>query len=334
MKSLGIKGTELFLRIPMAGSMVSDAVYSRYLQKKADKINGLMSCCGQHASFIFLSDVHWGANRKKSPEMVNYMISHTHVRKVVFGGDFVTHSDPDKHAAIRLGNDFMKKMDFAKGKIYCLTGNHDDNSYEQVNSEAVLTDEEIVNILSGTEYDYPINGQDACNYYFDCEEEKTRYLCLNTAKKHHSDEQIQFIIKALASAPWGWHIVAAAHIWMEWNGSKYVRNAQTEEIIDLLDAYNVRKSWKNTEWKDAGAYIACLVGGHIHNDFCTVTPGGGIPVLLFDCDAAGKTYSCCPPVEGLPSEQCMTAIVLDYMHKKGYAVRIGRGTDVEFRLSL
>lgn len=58
-------------------------------------------------SFLFISDVHWGANQRKSPKMIKSFVGSTNLRNVFFGWDFITYSDTNKSAMIKLGQDFM-----------------------------------------------------------------------------------------------------------------------------------------------------------------------------------------------------------------------------------
>ena len=225
-------------------------------------------------------------------------------------------------------------MSFLGTKLYCMAGNHDDNSYEQSNPEAIFNNTELAEVVFSVRHSNTTHTYNLFNYFFDSDKEEIRYLVLDTSKRQRDDQQIAFIIQSISSVKQDWSIVVLSHIWGEWSPGEmtYKPNRQTEEIMQIFDAYNERQSINDFEFTCAKGKIVLLIGGHIHKDFFFHT-NGGIPVLLLDSDSNIKSCNrLYPPVKGLPSEQCITSILIDVQNNTGYAIRLGRGRDFCFEL--
>ena len=73
---------------------------------------------------------------------------------------------------ISLGNDFVNRMNFCKD-FYCTIGNHDYNSYEQLNSKAIMSANEVSNILFRQSCNKKqMWSEHGFDYYFDVVTEK------------------------------------------------------------------------------------------------------------------------------------------------------------------
>ena len=169
-----------------------------------------------------------------------------------------------------------------------------------------------------------INYFTAFDYYFDCEAEETRYLCLDTTKRERKKKQEQFLYDTLRSTPETYHIVLIAHIWLEWDMSNkvYLPNKQTSAMFDIFREFNMERG-----------QIVLILGGHIHKDFITFEYAGGIPLVLSDCDAIYKSCNrFYPPKEGSPLEQRLNCVILDYEKDMYHFIRIGRGQNVSFKI--
>lgn len=300
--------------------------YVDYCGKKADVINQLWSQMDEKDGFIFFCDTHWGANCKKSQQIIEYLISSTPMDKVVWGGDVITHSDSNRESMMRLGKQFRESFS-AVEKFYCIIGNHDNNSYEQTNPKAIFSFSEVHDFLYNSGK-YTQRDSHFFDYYFDCKEEKTRYICLDTSQREKDADQELFLCETLLHTPERYHIVIMAHIWLEWEpvGRTYIPNEQTNKMFELFRKFNARGKWEKYDFSRSSAKIVLLLGGHIHNDFVTFDYAGGIPIVLSDCDAM---YKSCnrryPPQKGFPSEQCVNCVILDYTNEKFYFIRVGRG---------
>ena len=292
------------INIPILGAFIKKTVYYLLLNNSIHQINN-----SKGFKFLFFTDSHWGANKRNSPNIIKTIINKCNIDTIVFGGDFITHSDSDKNRMIELGNDFFASINCNGAIVYPVLGNHDDNSYEQTNQKAILTNNEILKILN-ININNIIKDEDF-NYYFDNEEYKIRFLLLNTADRLHKDSQIEFIINSLTSLKQGFNVVAAAHIWYEYdlNLKKYILNSKTEEIISIFDAYNKREKSVDYDFSNSDGRIVMITGGHIHNSFSSVTDSG-IPIILFDSDSDEKSYSG-RSINGTPFEQCVSVIIID-----------------------
>lgn len=175
--------------------------YKDYLLKKAGDINSILkNCSDDRAAFIFFSDTHWSANRKNSIQCLNFLLEHTPINKVFFGGDAITDSFATKTEAVNSLKSFRESFAFVRN-FYCLRGNHDDNSYEQKNSEAILSGEEIRNFLFNTSEVQIVYSQNSFDFYFDCVSEKSRYICLDTSNNVRNNFQENFIYESVMYTP-------------------------------------------------------------------------------------------------------------------------------------
>ena len=78
-------------------------------------------------SFIFVTDVHWIGNKKKSNYLIDYVRKRLSIEKVIFGGD-VIQSGNNKYVATQELVEYSEEFfsTFGKNAIWC-QGNHDGN---------------------------------------------------------------------------------------------------------------------------------------------------------------------------------------------------------------
>lgn len=300
------------------------AIYKKYVSLYRDKgklpgcycnylrrIENTITSKDSNASFIFISDMHWGKNDRLTPLIVKHIINHTGVKRVFTGGDVITHSDESKEAMQSLWDDFNAAFSFAEPYFYQIRGNHDDNSYQQKNLSAVLCKEEILTKQTVGNAERFGNG---FSFYVEDEEKKTTYLCLDTGKQFLEEDDYDSIAKVLKLIPPDWHIVVLSHIVVEWINFKYQSRPYIQRLLDLFDEHNSMNVSK----------IELILAGHVHNDFYTTTTGG-IPIITVGADAYG--VACGKYKKSLKhyDEQCVTIIMLDYENRKCYGTRIGRG---------
>lgn len=300
--------------------IISPVVYYFYVRRKITKIR--KEFCPSEPSFIFFTDAHWGANRKKSTYIIRRLLKETPIDKVFFGGDFMTHVEPTKDEAMKLAVKFMEDFSFVEQGFYCIYGNHDDNSYDQKNLKAILTKADLEKILisrlNNSSEHFSFN--DAFTYYFDNIIEKCRYIVLNTANRYSSPQEISFIVSAL-NVPVGFKIIVLSHIMLEWNGRDYVTTNQTDFLFDLFDCYNNRVCKNDFCFTNARGRIVLLVGGHVHNDTLKYTTGG-IPIIICNADCDKKACGC-KHYEFHPKEQCVTVFCFNQQGELNI-IRIGK----------
>ncbi len=242
------------------------------------------------SAFLFFTDAHWGENDKISPAIMKYLVERTGMDKIFFCGDFITHSDTSKDRMKYLAQDFSRQFCIEGCAFYPLFGNHDDNSYEQSNSEAVfsMTELEEVYHVTGTTSTYESGTY---YYYVDDEHYRIRYICLNTAGQKYIDhKQMKFVVSSLMRAKPCSRIIIFGHIWLEWdrNARKYFPNPKTGMLLNLFDAFNARRRFGKYDFSACTSRIILVMGGHIHNEYMTFT-AGGIPVILNDSDSLAKS---------------------------------------------
>lgn len=279
-------------------------------------------------AFLFFTDSHWGANEKKSPKIIKKITKRTGIENVFFGGDIVTHSDVSKDKMVELYNDFIDRFKSSQYSFFPIIGNHDLNSFDQSNENAVFSINEIEHLYE--EFFRKISKRsENFNYYVDDEVNQIRFLCLNTIGKKYIDEnQKRFIVQALYSTKKNYNIIVISHIWVEWSieNNCYYSNEKINELLEIFDSFNLRKKHPLYDFSDCSSKIILLLGGHIHNNYYTET-NAGIPVVLCDCDSINKTYSEPRIISNLPNDQSVHAIIISLQNRKIHVVNIGRGKE-------
>lgn len=318
--------------------------FREHLKAKEKQINdAIASVEGDYAVFGFFTDSHWGKNQKNTPALINHIIHYTPVQDVVFGGDVITSSFKDPDDAFKLGQDFRHAFDTLQCNMYYLYGNHDNNSDGHPTETNIhLSDERV--------YSYLQQGMAPCNYrgffnfYYDREECKTRFICLDTGRFYYSQlrgniiETAKFLIESLKSTPEGWRIVMLSHIWCHLRATEpqgpffpdYMR-----QFNKILDNYNEGTSgvFKYNEdsleydFTNVSSKIICCIGGHCHLDLSMPT-NDGIPVIMTATDSA-LTLNGEVAAEGTIDEQVVSVFVIDYAKRIINLIRIGRGNDNE-----
>lgn len=302
---------------------ISPFVYRLYVDKKIKEINSEFNTKDVLASFIFITDIHWGANAKQSPWLVKKILQKTSVNKVIFGGDYITSSESNKNKAIKYGLKVLNKFKFSKNDLFCNFGNHDDNSYMQDFNNEILCDEEISKVLfnkttAEVKYCTPFT------YYFDSEKEHIRYLFINTGKRNLSEKEFSFVATALSTTLENYKVIVLGHIWVEWNGTTHVPNDETGRLIEMFNAYNNRKKYGKYDFYNVKGTILLIGGGHIHNDRVIYTDSC-IPIITTNSDAWEKACGKDLIERFTPSEQCFDIFLIENEQIK--IIRVGHGCD-------
>ena len=293
-------------------------------------------------SYVFFTDAHWGRNQKHSPAIIKHIVDYSPIYQVLFGGDANTSHTKNIQETIDIGNQFHDAFSFLGSKLYCLFGNHDDNSTGQPSlTERHLSEEQVYAYLQSQMTN--VHYWDYYNFFYDDSISKTRFICMDTGRLHvkafrgATIKTAKFVIECLSAVPDGWHIVAASHIWAnlksfetgEMQESTYVR-----PIIDILENYNMRKksSFKyggetiDYDFTHAGATIEYCIGGHTHSDGVVMSEKG-LPLIIVTCDGQQEVAGGAPYKTGTVDEQCVTIVVNNYRDRKVQIYHIGRGND-------
>lgn len=81
-----------------------------------------------------------------------------------------------------LAKDFVNKFSTDKAIVFPIIGNHDDNSYQQSNINAIFSIEEVEKMMNFNYKEY-VKHIDSFVYYYDNVSERIRYICLNTSRQ-------------------------------------------------------------------------------------------------------------------------------------------------------
>lgn len=303
---------------------------------------------GEYMSYVFFTDAHWyRGNQKHSPAIIKHIVDYTSIQQVLFGGDVITSSSVSKKEALEEGNQFRQAFSFLGSRLYCLFGNHDDNSCGQATMEdRHLSEEQVYSYLQSQMTN--VQYWDYYNYYYDDPVSKTRFICLDTGRWYEvvlrgsTFKTAKFVVDCLSSVPDGWHIIAASHIW---SNLKSFETGVTQEsvyvrpIIEILENYNNRLggafSYEGDtltyDFTNVGAMIEYCIGGHTHSD-AIVFSKGGLPLITITSDGQIEVAGGAPYQTGTINEQCVTIVVNDYKNRKVIIYHIGRGEDVSVNM--
>ncbi len=313
--------------------------WQTHLAEKADKIRLAMEAAGrQKSAFLWYTDAHWAnGSSHRSPGILRYLIRHTPMNKVNFGGDILGDSLLASRADMAYLYDWRAAIRGLPNH-HSVIGNHDDFKSDEVTYEdGGFT---YAFLLAAEESADMVAGGDFC-YYIDNPCEQTRYLYLDTGCYSVSD--FPWLIEALGGVPDGWHIVVISHIWFQYTDAAAptvgAMNPYAENVLSLLDAYNARESGSLTaangvaypyDFTTAAGHVAFCIGGHSHCQH-TLASAGGIPVILTPPDAnqvrGEDTYT-----TGTVTEASVCGVVADYKNQKISLIFVGRGTDAEIAL--
>lgn len=258
-------------------------------------------------SFAFISDTHWGANAKHSPDLLNYICNHTNLNKIVHGGDHTINSLSDIRGFV---NAIEKPVDY----IPCV-GNHEFDSNLQ------FTDAEIWSCgFKRSENIYKYN--DGFNYCYDDEFQKVRFIVLN----YNDPDCVTYLETHASELDSSWTIVIVCHEY--WGDRQSTSDPVTPSAIGtaIVDAID-----ENAEvWQ---ATVALFLVGHIHQDKDTTT-STGVPIVSINCDAYedGQSFNWggYKMTLGTTTEQCFDLVNIDTANKVIYMTRVGAGSDRQF----
>lgn len=336
-------GSKKDLSIISDPGLIVPEYYIEMLSEKEDLANDVIYRAGKdQASFVFFTDAHWGQNSHRSPALIQHIINNTPITRVIFGGDVITTSTSTIEEALEIGRSFERSFSFLGNNLFCLYGNHDNNSDGQVDqSELHLTEQQVYSFLQ-SQMDN-VNYWDYYNYYFDDTISKTRYVCLDTGRFYYkqfrdaSAKTADFLVEVLNSVPHGWHIILSSHLWCGLQIVEGVKecflSSYIKPFITVADDYNARKAGVFKYGNEAIAYdfskvdskIEFCIGGHNHRDGL-VYSDGGIPIVIVTTDS-WRTINGEVAKDGTVSEQAVTIVVADYLTRKLNLFRIGRGED-------
>lgn len=103
--------------------------WDRYLEERLPVVKERCeACAAAGGSFIFITDVHWASNTKKSPELMQAVMEQAGIDKVFCAGDLInSHSTETGHADALASMTACMDAMLAIPKFYVMRGNHDSN---------------------------------------------------------------------------------------------------------------------------------------------------------------------------------------------------------------
>lgn len=278
-------------------------------------------------SFVFITDVHWAANKQHSPGLIKRIMEQTSVSTVICGGDIINSHAASKEAACAELNDFAHAItEIPCYEYFAVFGNHDDNSNQNSSDIAAqFTKAEQYNLMYSPFAnadnvhwiwdDDPTIFTEAVvknDYYVDHARTRTRYICLDW-NNPVSAKRTAWVTGILARND-GFRVIIIYH-------GFYAGESLTPEHDGWLSVF---EPYKNK--------IVAMFSGHAHVDGVVDCYGdGSTPVIVTSCDTFREDRM----TPGTLDEQCFDVAVIDYTNSVIKLTRIGRGSDrtVNFTLS-
>lgn len=316
--------------------------YDNYLPGKIETVRDRMKTVGAHGdTFVFVTDTHWGNNRKHSPALVRSVVAQSQIQKVVHGGDVPSayQTEAQMYEAVR-GD--VEAWNYAVGdKLYRIIGNHDihatDGTDQSNPTYYELTKGEVYGLLmKGQENRVNYNSADleGMYYYFDNRAQKIRYICLNNfetpANAYMSNYQVSWVGDRLLELENGWSVVFIGHASIiQAQNPAYASYANIRGLITALaNKTTFTTSYSRTfDFTNKDTNVVGYFCGHHHKDAINVVDNVTYVITtcdgLFQDDGYGR-------VMNTVNEQAFDVISIDTANKHVYLTRIGAGADREF----
>lgn len=288
------------------------------IDSKSADINSNTESVGVNGvSFAFCTDLHWENNVKRIGTLLSGVRDRTNIKYCIVGGDLI--NGGVKNNAVANIKECMNELYGSGLDIFCVRGNHDDNSIPAGNT--LITDEEFYSICQSRLPNGAVYG-DYAYFYFDDTVTRTRYIFLDSGVENTplSTEQSEFLESALQSTEEGWHIIVTWHIVYKlasgtWSSVPLdlTPSAFSTSVFAILDDHN----------NNSDSTVEAIIGGHCHCDKNYET-SGGIPIVLVDT-ASKNPLDGGTATTGTASETAFDVISIDYINKVIKCTRIGRG---------
>ncbi|HAB94165.1 MAG TPA: hypothetical protein DCF49_05310 [Lachnospiraceae bacterium] len=287
---------------------------------------------GSGTRFVFITDTHLrGAdglmhNDCHSPALMAYLHDHANIGLAFFGGDSTTSGYDTQDKAVKDLMLFREVFSPVWDWMHSIFGNHDygaiDSSIAQLNKSTLynllIRDKETMYKAVN-----PVYG----SYVIDDVGGKVRFICLNCNEGNNYNQQKNFFCQSMLDAPTGWTIVFITHfsLYKQTDDSLIIHEklTNTNSVIPAIEAYNARQTYGTFDFTNAGAEVACVIGGHDHFDGMVKTEGG-VPVISVTCD---RFYGYTERVLGTTAEQAFDVVDIDTSAKSISLTRIGYGSD-------
>lgn len=299
--------------------------WSTYMNTKDSEItNQVLSAGANGDSFVFVTDVHWAGNAKKSPALIKHIINKTPVEMCVFGGDIL--DMPTSHeSAVDTLSSWRNAVDFAD--IFTIRGNHDGNTEGGDYTNQITDGEFYAMFTKQAEKHTNTNGN--LFYCVDNDSQKIRYIFLDTKHPDSAvmeDSQVNWMKQRVNELESGWNVVVFMHQLF----SPKVAATDTDGILTIDGNGTKVINALNSIYDSANATIVAIIAGHCHRDYSVVSDKG-YPCIATTCDAVyGSAYwdnVLNNRAKGNTSEQAFDVFTIDTDNRTIKAKRIGAGSD-------
>lgn len=306
-----------------------------YLGNKIQRINELLkAAAGNGDAFVFISDLHWSLNAKKSPALLKYIKNNTHIKQLFCGGDMGDSKSTNPNGWYNVGTIIRDTWGY---DAHYVMGNHE---YLGALNGEVETDDELYYAFRMYADNEVVGNAKRHYYYVNNDKQKIRYVFLNkyaesTDSGDHAGigyerDQVNWLTNTALAVEAGWTIIIITHnIFNTVIDSNYSVTTSvpsgSQPIYDAIASYS------------GNGTIAAVICGHAHLDHITTI--GSVPCLITTCDknkdgGEATTYPQFNAIwearsDGSINEQAFDVMVLDKTNRKVTAVRIGYPSTVE-----
>lgn len=334
-------------------SIAQDEIPKYFVKQLSEKINHIDEYSRKGASFVFITDTHVSSNQMKSPQLVRYVIDNSKIRNVIWGGDAIHYLKDDIEKQWKRQLAFDSVLNNACD-YYKVRGNHDFTFFksEKHFKGLSLSNEETADLLlknCPAKLHRNANEKGACYYYFDDNENKLRFIVLDTTDSVPNiatsdgnilgvhETQLRWLAdSAISTTPKRFSLVIVSHVPIAdkriWFYPIY------QNVRQLLDGVatrssgligNVKYDFTHLSNVDVLMYIA----GHAHYD--SETYYNNVLHLTTASDVNWTTINSKQRniKEGTVDEQCFDCICINKRNKLVHAFRIGYGNDRHFHLA-
>ena len=288
-------------------------------------------------TFVFITDIHWETNYRKSPALIKCILDKTSVKNVFCGGDIINQGQKADMYSVFLECINQYRYIPTNGFFPIARGNHDDNSNWSSSSDVAtyaFDGNTIYNLLYSQVADKCVRFGSNWSFYYDDVTRKTRFIFADT-KRNGATIDVAQIVSVLNSVASGWHVIFIMHFTLKSNTAFY---DGCEVLAHIVKGYNDRENSSYTgsyqtvayDFTNAVGTVDLIIGGHTHADYSMDADDennpSGVPVIATDTDS----YRNHTGTEGTVNSQCFDVVTVDYTAKTVKCVRIGRGSDRTF----
>ena len=286
--------------------------YRNYISKKMDRLENIRENNSINSEFIFLTDLHWESNTKKSPLLVKTIAENLGINKVVLGGDYTASDYENTEDALSVMKECVNSFEI-NGTCNAILGNHETN--RAMGQYTSIPSSECIYAISG--------GKRECAYFDELDDEnKTAFFYLNTNNFAYGNEQYNWLKERLISLGKDYTAFIFMHIYFNYmpSGQPLTYENQGKLLNDLLNDNNVE----------------CLIGGifsgHSHRDYLGYNEKG-LPFIVTTSDTifAYSTWDGAVKREKRTiTEQAFDVVQVDQKNRKVFLTRIGAGYNREY----